>query len=77
MTNQSNPAMTSQRSPNDILREAAKAFAEHDRIHAEMRAAEARVQALCSEYGSATRRWGYAPYHLRRAVEAQIGEVAA
>jgi hypothetical protein len=67
----------SQRSPNDILRDATEAFAEHDRIHAEMRAAEARVQALCSEYGEATRRWGYAPYHLRRAVEAQTGKVAA
>jgi len=27
--------------------------------------------ALCREYGDATRRWGYAPQHLRRAVEAR------
>ena len=65
------------RTAQDVLRDAAEALAEHDRIHAEMRAAEARVQALCSEYGDVTRRWGYAPYHLRRAVDIQLGRVAA
>jgi len=67
----------SQRNPNEILRDATEAFAEHDRIHAAMCAAEARVQALCSEYGEATRRWGYAPHHLRRAVDVHAGKVAA
>lgn len=43
---------------------AAEAHSEHDWISAEMRAAEAAVQALCSEYGQATRRWGYAPWRL-------------
>jgi hypothetical protein len=61
----------------DILTEAAEAFAEYDRIHAQMRAAEERVQELCREYGRATRRFGYAPFHLRRVVELQIGKIAA
>lgn len=65
------------RTAKDILLDAAEAFAEHDRISAELRASNERIQKLCREYSETTRRWGYAPHHLRFAVEAQIGKIAA
>jgi hypothetical protein len=65
------------KNPNDILREAADLFAEHDKHDRELRRLDAELQRLCREFGEATRRWGYAPYHLRRAVEARYGEIAA
>lgn len=54
----------------DILIDAAAVFAVHDELATELRKAEDRLQALCREYGDCTRRWAYAPYHLRRAVQA-------
>jgi len=62
---------TPPRLERDILQDAAAALAEHDRLHSATRALDARIEALCAEYGVATRRWGYAPLHLRRAVEAR------
>lgn len=61
----------SPRTERDILQDAAAAFAEHDKLHRAMRDLDERIASLCREYGDATRRWGYAPYHLRRAVEAR------
>jgi hypothetical protein len=55
----------------DILQDAATAMAEHDRLHSATRALDERIAALCAEYGVATRRWCFAPQHLRRAVEAR------
>lgn len=55
----------------DILQDAAAALAEHDRLHSTARALDARIEALCAEYGVATRRWGYAPRHLRNACTAR------
>ena len=69
--------MSETKNPNDILREAAEIFAQHDKIDRELRRLDAELQRLCREFGEATRRWGYAPYHLRRAVEARYGEIAA
>ena len=62
---------TSPRQERDILQDAAAAIAEHDRLHNATRALDERITALCREYGDATRRWAYAPQHLRRAVEAR------
>ncbi len=69
--------MSETKNPNDILREAAEVFAKHDKLDRELRLLDADLQRLCREFGEATRRWGYAPYHLRRAVEARYGEIAA
>jgi hypothetical protein len=55
----------------DILADAAVVFAVQDELATALRDAEERLQALCLEYGEATRRWGYAPHHLRRAVDAR------
>ena len=55
----------------DILQDAATAMVEHDRLYSAMRDLDERIAALCREFGDATRRWGYAPHHLRRAVEAR------
>lgn len=55
----------------DILQDAAAALAEHDRLYGALRDLDERITALCREYGDCTRRWGYAPHHLRRAVEAR------
>jgi hypothetical protein len=46
-------------------------MAEHDRLYSALRDLDERIGALCREYGDCTRRWGYAPHHLRRAVEAR------
>jgi hypothetical protein len=63
--------------PNDILREAAAVFAEHDKHDRELQRLDAELRQLCGQFGEATRRFGYAPIHLRRAVEARYGEIAA
>ena len=55
----------------DILQDAATAMVEHDRLYSALRDLDERIGALCREYGDCTRRWGYAPHHLRRAVEAR------
>lgn len=62
---------TSPRLERDILQDAATALAEHDRLHSTARALDARIEALCREYGDCTRRWGYAPRHLRNACTAR------
>jgi hypothetical protein len=62
---------TSPRQERDILQDAAAALAEHDRLHSATRALDARIEALCREYGDCTRRWGYAPHHLRQTCTAQ------
>jgi hypothetical protein len=62
---------TSPRQERDILQDAATALAEHDRLYSALRDLDERIGALCREYGDCTRRWAYAPHHLRRAVEAR------
>jgi hypothetical protein len=62
---------TSPRLERDILQDAAAAIAEHDELANALRASEERLQALCVEYGVATRRWAYAPHHLRKSCAAQ------
>ena len=62
---------TSPRLERDILQDAATAMAEHDRLYSALRDLDEHINALCREFGDATRRWGYAPHHLRRAVEAR------
>ena len=62
---------TKPRLERDILADAAAVFAVQDELTTALRDAEERLQALCLEYGEATRRWGYAPHHLRRAVDAR------
>jgi hypothetical protein len=62
---------TSPRLEREILQDAAVALAEHDRLHSATRALDARIEALCREYGDATRRLGYAPHHLRQTCTAQ------
>jgi hypothetical protein len=62
---------TSPRQERDILQDAAAALAEHDRLHSATRALDARIEALCREYGDAKRMYGYAPHHLRQTCTAQ------
>jgi hypothetical protein len=62
---------TSPRQERDILQDAAAALAEHDRLYSATRALDARIEALCREYGDCTRRLGYAPHHLRQTCTAQ------
>ena len=58
------------RQERDILTDAATVFAVHDELATALRVSEERLETLCSEYGVVTRRWGYAPHHLRNAVKA-------
>ena len=60
----------------DLIHRAAQALAELDRATAAQRAAQARVDAMCREYGDAVRVWGVSPYHLRQAVEARMERAA-
>ena len=62
---------TSPRQERDILQDAAEALSALDRLHSTARALDTRVEALCREFGDATRRLGYAPHHLRQVCAAQ------
>ena len=62
---------TSPRQEREILQDAAEALSELDRLHSTVRAMDTRVEALCREFGDATRRLGYAPHHLRQTCAAQ------
>jgi hypothetical protein len=62
---------TPPRLERDILQDAAAAIAEHDRLHSALRDLDERIAALSREYRDCTQSWGYAPLHLRRAVEAR------
>ena len=55
----------------DVLREAAEALQEHERLREAMRASENRLRVLCRQYGDAARVWGVAPYHLTQACRAR------
>jgi RNA polymerase-interacting CarD/CdnL/TRCF family regulator len=58
------------RQEREILNEAAKVFTVHDELATALRVSEEHLETLCSEYGLVTRRWGYAPHHLRNAAKA-------
>ena len=55
----------------DVLREAAQALQEHERLRLTMRASEDRLRLLCRQYGDAARVWGVAPHHLAQACKAR------
>ena len=55
----------------DVLREAAQALQEHERLRMAMRASDDRLRLLCRQYGDAARVWGVAPHHLTQACKAR------
>lgn len=55
----------------DVLREAAQALQEHERLRLAMRASDDRLRLLCRQYGDAARVWGVAPHHLAQACKAR------
>ncbi len=55
----------------DVLREAADALQEHERLRMAMRASDDRLRLLCRQYGDAARVWGVAPHHLAQACKAR------
>lgn len=55
----------------DVLREAAEALQEHERLRLAMRASDDRLRLLCRQYGDAARVWGVAPHHLTQACKAR------
>ena len=55
----------------DVLREAAEALQEHERLRAAVRASDDRLRLLCRQYGDAARVWGVAPHHLAQACKAR------
>ena len=55
----------------DVLREAAQALQEHERLRLAMRASGDRLRLLCRQYGDAARVWGVAPHHLAQACKAR------
>ena len=55
----------------DVLREAADALQEHERLRLAMWASDDRLRLLCRQYGDAARVWGVAPHHLAQACKAR------
>ena len=55
----------------DVLREAAEALQEHERLRLAMRASDDRLRLLCRQYGDAARVCGVAPHHLAQACKAR------
>lgn len=61
----------------DVLRKAADALAEQERLRVAMRTNDARLTALCRLYDAVERTTGIQPHHLRTACEmrgVKIGE---
>ena len=55
----------------DVLREAADALQEHERLRMAMRASDDRLRLLCRQYDAASGSRGFAPYHLTQACKAR------
>ena len=56
---------------DDILREAAEALQEHERLRASLRASDTRLRTLCRQYDAASGSRGLAPHHLAQACKAR------
>ena len=54
-----------------VLRTAAKAIKEHDRIKAKLRQQENYLSLVCQDYGNTHKLWGVRPEHLRQACVAR------
>jgi hypothetical protein len=54
-----------------VLRTAAKAIKEHDKLKAALRAQEAHLSDVRRDYGNIYKRWGVRPEHLRQACVAR------
>jgi hypothetical protein len=50
----------------DVLREAAEAIQDQERLRLALRASDDRLRALCRAYDRVGRAWGMQPEHLRR-----------
>lgn len=55
----------------DVLKEAAEALQEHERLRQAMRASDDRLRALCRQYDAASGYRGIAPHHLAQACKAR------
>lgn len=55
----------------DVLREAAEALQEHERLRLAMRASDDRLRLLCRQYDAASGYFGVAPHHLAQACKAR------
>jgi aminoglycoside N3'-acetyltransferase len=53
----------------DVLRKAAEALAEQERLRVAVRTNDTRLTALCRLYDAVERTKGIQPYHLRTACE--------
>ena len=54
-----------------VLRAAAKAIKDHDKLKAALRAHEARLSDVSRDYGNIYKIWGFRPEHLRQACVAR------
>ena len=51
----------------DILRDAAQALQENERLRDALRANEQRLRTICRQYDKAAGTWGFQPHHLAQA----------
>lgn len=51
----------------DILRDAAQALQENERLRDALRVNEQRLRTLCRQYDKAAGTWGFQPHHLAQA----------
>lgn len=56
---------------HDILRDAAEALREHERLRQAMRDSDNRLRVLCRQYDLAAGTRGFAPHHLAQACKAR------
>lgn len=55
----------------EVLREAAEALKENERLRKQIRQNEDRIRKLCRKFDDASGSRGFAPYHLRNACESR------
>ena len=51
----------------DILRDAAQALQENERLRDALRANEQHLRTICRQYDKAAGTWGFQPHHLAQA----------
>lgn len=54
-----------------VLRAAAKALKDHDKLKVALRAQEAHITSVSRDYGNIYKIWGFRPEHLRQACVAR------
>lgn len=61
---------------DEIIKKAAKLFDREDKLKAQKRELDMEISILCRAYGDVMKVWGWAPHHLRDAVNRRMKKCA-